>query len=138
MKWLDLRGRERAVSVADYMIDWDGESLSRFQFQVKQWLKPRWSHHLVLEEAPVVGTRMSIDIINVSLNVAIEVQGAQHTSFNAFMHNGSVGAYKDQIKRDLQKARWCEVNGFTLVEILPTDLAILSTDWFLTRYQLHI
>lgn len=131
MEWLDLKGRSRRVVVADYLINWDGPSLSKFQWRVKQWLKPYWSQDLVMEEAPCVGTRMSVDLINVSRKVAIEIQGSQHTAFNPFMHNGSLASYRSQIKRDLRKGEWCERNGFKLIEVLPQDT--LTVEWFAAR-----
>ena len=82
MKFKTLSGAIRRVSkIKKHLIDWDSKSRSKFQFNVKQFLEPYWNRHVVFEEFPVVGTKMSLDFFNANKKVAIEVQGAQHTKY---------------------------------------------------------
>lgn len=137
MDFLTLNGSTKNVPIAKYKINWDGTSLSKFQRGVKDFLRPYWNHKRIYEEFPVAGTRMHIDYVNLDDRIAIEVSGAQHYAYNSHMHQGSLANYRAQIKRDLKKEKWCEVNGFVLVEIMPEDLP-LTPEFFLDRYKVHL
>jgi hypothetical protein len=105
-----------------YSVRWDGKSKSKFQFAVKQALRPYWSGHIVFEEFPIPFSRLSLDFLNHSTSIAIEVQGTQHLKFNRFFHNNNRTLYLDQLKRDVNKAKFCEECGIKLVEIYPDDI----------------
>lgn len=128
MIFISIKGVKKKIkNPTKYLIDWDGECRSKFQFNVKQFLKPYWQYDVVFEELPVLGSRMSLDIYNASKKIAIEVDGDQHYSFNKFFH-GSRGNFLSQIKRDDTKDSFCEVNDITLVRVLYKDK--LSLDLF--------
>jgi hypothetical protein len=129
MKFLTLKGRHKDININKYYIEWDGKSRSKFQFQVKQFLKDYWLTQLVCEEFPVAGTRMTLDIFNLNKRLAIEVDGAQHDKFNKFLHNNDRFVYAAQLNRDFHKEDWCELNDIHLVRIKPQDLP-LSIDFF--------
>ena len=86
MKLYDIKGRLVNKSVAKYRIKWDAECRSNFQFEVKQFFKTYWYGQICYEEFPVYGTRMKVDLINMTKRIAVEVQGAQHDQFNKFFH----------------------------------------------------
>lgn len=100
-----------------YRIKWGGKSLSKIQKRVKTILHPYWESHIVFEELPVVGTKLSIDFYNATLNLAIEVQGVQHTEYNKFFHNGRKTNFLNQLRRDEEKLRFCEANEIKMIEI---------------------
>lgn len=137
MDFLTLNGRKRNVSLAGCLIDWDGDSLSKFQRGVKDFLKPYWASKVVCEEFPCAGTRLHIDFVNINDRIAIEVNGSQHHSGAHFFNGHSLAGFRDQLKRDIRKAAWCEKNGFALVEILPEDLP-LTPAFFLDRYGITL
>lgn len=58
--------------------------------------------------------RMSIDIFIPELLLAIEYQGQQHYESTEFFGK-SFEDYTDQISRDIEKAKLCELNGVTLI-----------------------
>jgi hypothetical protein len=89
---------------------------------------------MVYEEFPVAGTRMTLDIVNLTKRVALEIQGEQHSEFNPFFHNNSEINYWNQLHRDNEKRKWCEINNLRLVEIHPKDLPI--TKEFLEKNDL--
>lgn len=124
MKLKNILGREIYKNCDKYRIKWDSKSRSKYQFQVKQFLKEHWSRHIVYEEFPVFGTRMTLDFFNHHKRIAIEVQGEFHLGLSKFAHNGSSTAYWGQLDRDRRKAKWCESNGIELVEIFPDDLPL--------------
>jgi hypothetical protein len=124
-----LNGTEKKVTINKYTIDWDGKSRSKFQFAVKQFLKQYWKTHRVFEEFPVTGSRMTVDIFNLNKRLAIEVDGAQHDQFNAFMHNNDRFVYAGQISRDMDKEEWCALNKINLIRIKPEDMP-LTEDFF--------
>lgn len=136
MKLISLNGKPINKSVTKYLIDWEGKSLSKFQFEVKQWLKIFWGRHVVFEEFPVFGTKYSLDFFNANRKIAIEVQGEQHTQFckpsksgQSFFHKNRMD-YLNQIKRDQEKLRFCEINNIELIEILWEDKKKFSQDFF--------
>jgi hypothetical protein len=114
-------GTRRASNIKKHLIDWDGKSRSKFQFNVKKFLEPYWVRHVVFEEFPVVGTKMSLDFFNANKKVAIEVQGAQHTKYVKFFHGNYKNNYIAQLDRDNQKLKFCEINDINLIEIYEKD-----------------
>lgn len=122
MRFKTLTGAERTVKKArSYLIDWDGESRSKIQFQAKQFLKKHWSNHIVFEEFPVAGTKLSLDFYNANKKIAVEVQGKQHTKYIPFFHGSNKINYLNQLKRDRDKLKFCEINNIQLVEIYDGD-----------------
>jgi very-short-patch-repair endonuclease len=111
----DLRNAKK------YLIKWDDGSKSKFQKSVKDFLCKYWCNDIVFEELKIVGTRMSFDFYNANKNIAVEVQGEQHTKFVKFFHNNRL-KYLEQLKRDDKKMRFCEINEIKLVEIYPQDI----------------
>jgi hypothetical protein len=121
MKFKTLDGKDRFVkNIKNLIIDWDGKSRSKFQFEVKTFLKPYWKGDVVFEELKIVGTRLSLDFFNANKKIAIEVQGQQHFKYVKFFH-GNRANFLSQIKRDVKKIEFCELNNIKLVEIYPND-----------------
>jgi hypothetical protein len=121
MKFKTLSGSTAELRNArKYLVKWEAESKSKFQFSVKDFLYPYWRSDIVFEEFKLVGTRLSFDFYNASKKVAIEVQGAQHTKYVKFFH-GNRMKYLEQLKRDDKKLRFCQINNINLVEIYPSD-----------------
>lgn len=123
MKLKDVDGRVRYKNCQKYRIDWNGKSRSKYQFGVKKFLEKYWSNHVVYEEFPVYGSRMTLDFFNANRSLAIEVQGEFHTGFSEFAHGTSTQYWK-QIERDRKKRIWCEQNEIHLLEIFPEDLPL--------------
>lgn len=62
-----------------------------------------------------------MDFYNATRDIAIEVQGAQHTRHIEFFHGKGKSKFLDQIKRDSKKFKFCEINDIKLVEIFEDD-----------------
>ena len=138
MKLYNIAGKLAYKSVNKYRIEWGKECRSNIQFEVKQFFKPYWISHICYEEFPVYGTRMKVDMINMTKRIAVEVQGAQHESFNKFFHGNSRANYLKSIKRDYHKRVWLENNNFKLLEITGDDLASLSPEYILEKFSVNI
>ena len=138
MKLYDIKGRLVNKSVTKYRIKWDGECRSNFQFEVKQFFKTYWYGQICYEEFPVYGTRMKVDLINMTKRIAVEVQGAQHDKFNKFFHNNSRANYLRSIARDYEKRTWLESNKFKILEIIDEDLPVLSRDYIEEKFDINI
>jgi hypothetical protein len=121
MKFKTLDGKERSIrNIKNSIIDWNGKSRSKFQADVKQFLKKYWVGDVVFEELRIAGTRLSLDFFNANKKIAIEVQGQQHFTYVKFFHGNRIN-YLNQIKRDVKKIEFCELNNIKLVEIYPKD-----------------
>ena len=129
MRFKTLTGSTRKIiGPHKYSIDWDGVSKSKFQKSVKDFLEEYWCSHVVFEEFPIAGTRMTFDFYNANEKIAIEVQSGQHTRYVPFLHGKYKNNYLMQLKRDHQKHDFCELNNIKLVEIYEKD--IISKDLF--------
>lgn len=137
MKLINVRGRLSNKNVTKYAIKWDGKSRSKCQFKVKQFLKPYWFGHHVYEEFPVYGTKLKVDILNVTCKIAVEVHGLQHIKYNPFFHNTRLG-YAESTKRDMEKYEWLIANSFKVIEILETEVDLLSEDYMLEKFELNL
>lgn len=121
MKFTTLSGNERTVPhLKKYLINWKGKSRSKYQRSVKKFLSDFWSHHVVFEEFPLAGSKMTFDFYNANKKIAIEVQGAQHTKYVPFFHQ-TRSDFASQIKRDEKKLEFCRINKIKLIEIYPED-----------------
>jgi len=136
MRLYDVSGKLTFKNVKAYKIEWDAKSRSIIQFKVKQYLKHYWQSHVVYEEFPVYGTRLKCDIINMTLKICVEVDGAQHESFNKFFHNNSRAAYLGSIKRDIAKEKWLDLNSFKLIRIYQNEVDHLSNEFFKSKFDL--
>ena len=131
----DIKGNLRKKYVQKYKIKWDGKSRSKFQRRVKQFLKPYWFSSIVFEEFPVYGTRLKVDIINLTKKIAVEAQGRQHEEFVKHFH-GTKANLLNSMRRDGEKREWLEYNGFQLVEIYEKD--ILSIEFFESQFGIKL
>lgn len=116
-----------------YKINWSKPSRSKIQFEVKQFLKPYWSNNLVYEEMPVYGTRLSCDIVNLTLKIAIEVDGEQHEKLH-FFHSNSRNKFRQSLRRDVQKEEWLEINNIKLCRIYEKEVKHLSKAFFEKKF----
>lgn len=117
MELISLSGkRKKYRNLNKYRINWDSGTRSKFQSKVKAFLKPFWKLHVVFEEFPIIGTRMTLDLYNANKRIAIEVQGRQHQQFVKHFH-GDLLNFGHQLGRDRDKERFCQMNKITLVEI---------------------
>lgn len=122
MRFKTLNGKLKRVQKPHlYKIEWNKPSRSKIQFSVKQLLKKFWESHVVFEEFPVAGTRMTLDFYNANKKIAIEVQGRQHTKYTPFFHGNNKINYISQLRRDHQKREFCEKNSIELIEIHDGD-----------------
>lgn len=122
------------ASIKKYLINWDGKSPSKPQFQVKQFLKTYWKNCIVLEEFRIPGSLFRIDFLNVNKKLAVEVNGKQHETFNPFFHKGCRNNFLKSLKRDMEKRNWLDRNGFNLLEINCDEVKDLSRDFFLEKF----
>lgn len=133
MKLLSISGRLVNKNVTRYLIDWEGKSPSIPQRKVKQFLKPFWKSGIVYEEFPVFGSLLSVDLLNATKKIAIEVHGPQHEEFHYF-HNGNRFNYLKGIKNDVMKSEWLQKNGFYQVIIYTREIGEISESFFLEKF----
>lgn len=122
MYFINLRGKKiKLINSSKYLINWKASSRSKFQFKIKELLFPIWQGHVVFEEFPIIGTRMTLDFFNANLRLAIEVDGDQHVKYNKHFHSKSRLNFIKQLDRDRQKGKFCDLNRIKLVRIYSSD-----------------
>ncbi len=133
MTFLDLRGREKKLKNAGrYRVDWNSKTRSKFQDATKKFLYPYWKGDVVLEECPLVGTLLKFDFINLSKKIICEPSGQQHQKHIAHFHGKNpVGKFLGQIKRDMKKHEFADLNGYQIIEIY--DEKELTYEYFLEK-----
>jgi hypothetical protein len=124
---LDLKGRPKKVYTAKYKINWNVKRASAPQFRTKLFLKEFWQQDNVCEEFIIPGSRLRVDFINFTKNLAIEVSGQQHEEFNKFFHKTRIGFIKS-VKRDFEKIKWAESNNISLIEIYDHETLKLEKE----------
>ena len=138
MRLFDINGRLVNKNVAKYSIKWDGKCRSIIQFKVKKFLEPFWRPHIMYEEFPAFGSLLKIDLLNLTMKIAVEVNGKQHESFNLFFHRGNPANYLKGIKNDYKKMLWLEKNGFQLVEIMEDEVPNISRAFFKDYFEITL
>jgi hypothetical protein len=136
MKFKTLSGREKYKNIQNRKIDWSKPSRSKIQTAVKSFLFKFWQYDLVFEEMPVLGTRNTLDIVNITKKIAIEVHGSQHIKYNSFFHRNR-NDFRTQLERDLQKQEWCRINNLTYIDIYEKNLP-LTKDWFYQNFSIYL
>lgn len=137
MRFLDVYGRLRFRNIESCRVRWDKFRASKPQFKVKKFLKKFWENDVVYEEMPVYGSRLRVDIVNVTRKIAVEVHGEQHENFNPFFHR-TRSEYFKSFQRDEIKAQWLERNGFTLIIIYEKEADNLSIEFFQKKFGIDI
>ena len=136
MKWITAKGNIRPLSEKKYSIKWDSESLSLFQFNVKQFFKKYWIKDIVGEEVLIPQTRLRVDIVNFSRKIAVEVNGLFHVEYTPYFQN-SVEDFERQVYRDVLKEHLLEKNGFKVIEIYEKNMP-LKEKWVEKVFGSHI
>lgn len=129
MKLLNINGIPRFKNCEKRRIVWDSESKSKFQKQVKQYLKQYWVRDVVYEEFYVYGTRYTLDFFNATKKIAVEVNGGFHHKFTPFFQKSEFD-YLKQLKHDETKRKFCEINNIRLIEIFYNEKNSLSKEYF--------
>lgn len=112
---------------------------SNFQFTIKQFLKTYWQYDIgVFEEFRIPGSKLRCDVLNTQRRLAVEASGAQHFEYTPFFHGGSEMNFLSSIKRDDKKRQWLELNGFSLIELVESDVPKLSPEYILEKFGVDI
>lgn len=113
------------VNISKYRIDWD-KKVSGPQKKTKDFLRPYWETDVVLEEFMIPGSRLRIDLFNITQKIAIEVSpDSTHKNFNKFMHR-TRGGYLETFKKDLKKQEWIENSGYKYIALTDIELKQLN------------
>jgi hypothetical protein len=137
MKFKNIFGKDVNKTINKFLVDWEKPCKSKVQFNVKKFFEHCWNTHVVVEEFPVFGTRMKCDLINFTKKIAVETHGLQHDKFVKHFHKTKTG-FKNSVKRDLQKYKWLEMNGFRIIEIFENELISLSPEWVKEKFDIEI
>ena len=127
MKLLDINGKEVRIQIRQSDYPMREVSRSNIQHEVGQKLQEMFPHETILEEFPIPGSRMTLDYFMPRLMIAVEVDGEAHDHYIPFFHGQmSDKKFTKQVKNDMSKNKWCEINGIKLVRI--TKKSDLSKD----------
>jgi len=135
MRLRNLQGRDCTVSHKPHLIDWDPKrEVSGPQGEVKRFLRPYWERDIVLEELPIPGSRLRLDLVNVNQGIVVEVSPFSSHSFNPFFHK-SLAGFQNALKRDIKKEDWVvRIMGWRYAEIVCETDFPLSAELFEERF----
>ena len=89
---------------------------SKREKELDEVLIEMFKAYTVLQDYPITFGRKTlyIDRVVVGPNIAIEVDGPQHESPNAFFHKDAEGFYKSK-ENDRMKEMWCAAHDYVFV-----------------------
>lgn len=125
MKITGFDGREHSWIPSNRAIEKSNQS--SLHLTARKILKDKYPNDRILEEVVLPGSstafRKSLLIADFFLplrRMIVEVHGSQHSEFNNFFYKNKMEFYKAQA-RDRDKKSWCELNGFTIVELFHNE-----------------
>ena len=123
------------VNLSKYYINWDKtKGVSGPEVAVQNFLRPYWKTHCVLTQLRIPGSLLRIDLVNLTLKIAIEISPAGTHEFNKFFHKDKAG-FLGVIKRDFAKREWIENQcGWKMVELFDDEINNLSKQMFLDKF----
>jgi very-short-patch-repair endonuclease len=117
MKVQGLDGREHHWSFSGY--EWKFNEVcprSSPHEQARGLLHEMFPLYSILQEVPIPGSQLKIDLVIPQLRLCVEVMGAQHHEFNSHFYKSK--AHFIQAKnRDSKKKSWCLSNNLKFVEL---------------------
>ena len=119
MRVRGLDGKEHIMHVAGKAVVGNAtRPRSSGHLDARLLLKKLFPFDNPLEEVVIPGcdSTLYLDFLLSKKMLAVEVQGEQHRKFSPHFH-GTPRGFLNQKKRDGQKREFCEINGFTLVEL---------------------
>lgn len=120
MKIKNFYGYEIKKSFSKYKINWD-KTVSKPQKRIKDIIRPFWEGQDVYEELVIPSSKLRIDLVNFTQNIALEISPRHHKEYNPFFHKNR-SAFLASINRDKDKFNWCETNGMKIIELFEEDL----------------
>lgn len=140
----DINGKIVRVNIQKYRINWNSDSCSKFQTEVKNILHDFWKFDKVLEEFKIPKTRYRIDFLNITSKISVEAHGDQHDKMVAHFHK-NVSGFLESLKRDRYKEEWLIRNDYKLIQIYPDDLKLFKDltvkkkrEVFLEKFHIEI
>jgi hypothetical protein len=118
----DLLGNQHKINLGAVSANSNRSARSSLHIKARELLKELYPTMQILEEIPVPiypGKTVYLDFLLPTLSLIVEVNGQQHYQQSSLFHKNETDFLK-QKKRDNDKERWAETNGFTLV-VLPYD-----------------
>jgi hypothetical protein len=134
MEFKSLKSKQlQNINISKHLINWDSGGSSP-HLKSKIFLSKYWRYDVVLEEFPLPGSRLRIDILNISKRIAVEVSpDATHNKYTEFFH-GTRNGFLGSVKRDFDKAKWCDDNDILLIEFDDEFLKNMSAARFLEKF----
>lgn len=115
MKFIGLNGREYSVDISK-MLNKERANASKLHQQARELINNIFSLDIIVEEFSIPGLNLYADFFIPRKHLIIEVNGAQHYSYNSFYHN----SYKDfsrSMARDEIKKEWASLNDIIVVDL---------------------
>ena len=92
------------------------DQCSSWHLKARQLIHEIFPLDTVLEEIKIPDADLWFDFVILLRKVVFEVQGSQHYEYNKHFHN-TIGKFYKSKQRDSLKKKWCEINGFKLIEL---------------------
>lgn len=119
MKIRGLDGREYHWRLTGHIVRGDDDRpRSKYHLAARELLHHLYPADRILEELFLPGLPVTefADFYLPLRQLMVEVQGEQHYKFIHYFHHDRLG-YLSALRRDIDKQRWCAINGIGLVAL---------------------
>lgn len=120
MKCLGLDGRQYSLNLSQYQSSLTAtHNKSSYHVKARELIKAKYTFNPIYEEVLLPGTRserLYADFFLPTQRLLIEVHGEQHYNDIPFFYENH-GDFLAAQSRDRKKVEWCDINGFTFVEL---------------------
>ena len=115
MKVKSLNGRIENWNLSGYIpLNDETRPRSELHLKARALLRETYKTESILEEVAIPNLGLFIDFFLPLRKLAIECQGAQHTTYCRFFH-GNIEGFRRAKENDAKKAEWCLLNNIRLV-----------------------
>lgn len=118
---IGLDGKEYQLKLTEKTVD--DSRKSNLHLKARALIKEIFPYDILREEVALPGTKTVSNRGNViadfflpNRSIIVEVDGCQHDTYNKFFHKNKMNFIKAKA-RDANKAKWCDLNGITLIKL---------------------
>lgn len=126
------------LNTRKYLINWKDDGSSSLEKKFIDLIFPFWKNQIILFQCRIPGSLLRLDFLNINKRLVVEIDGAQHNTFNKHFHSNSRNVFLGAIRRDLAKETWCEQNQISVLHLNEEDLDNFSPKYIFQKFNINI